>query len=75
MLLPRAGHFLLHEFRQILRLPFSFSSASNFILLTKRLILGDYLVQSTGFFIATASALVVSKVVLVGDMMPFFPAL
>jgi hypothetical protein len=43
----------------------------NLILFTKRLILDDYLIQFTGFFIATVSALIVGKVVLVADVMPF----
>ena len=42
----------------------------NLILFTKRLILEDYLIQFTGFFLATVSALVVGKVVLVAEMMP-----
>ena len=68
--LPRVGHFLLHEFRQMLPPTIFFFIGFNLILFTKRLILQDYLIQFAGFFIATVSALVVGKVVLVGDMMP-----
>ena len=43
----------------------------NLILFTKRLILEDYLIQYAGFLIATTSALVVGKSVLVANAMPF----
>src|SRR6516164_10525713 len=69
--LPRTGHFLLHEFRQILPPTIFFFIGFNLILFTKRLILEDYLIQFTGFFIATTAALIVGKVVLVADKMPF----
>src|SRR6516164_3556106 len=69
--LPRTGHFLLHEFRQVLPPTIFFFIGFNFILFTKRLILEDYLIQYTGFFIATTAALIVGKVVLVADKMPF----
>ena len=68
--LARAGHFLLHEFRQMLPPTLFFFIGFNLILFTKRLILEDYLIQFTGFFLATVSALVIGKVVLVADMMP-----
>ena len=68
--LPRTGHFLLHEFRQILPPTIFFFIGFNLILFTKRLILEDYLIQFTGFFLATVSALVIGKVVLVAEMMP-----
>jgi len=48
--LPRTGHFLLHEFRQILPPTIFFFIGFNLILFTKRLILEDYLIQFTGFF-------------------------
>jgi hypothetical protein len=38
---------------------------------TKRLFLADYLIAYTGFLIATTSALIVGKVVLVADKLPF----
>jgi len=67
----KAGHILLHEFRLVLPPTIFFFLGFNLILFTKRLILADYLIQFTGFFIATVSALVVGKVVLVADKMPF----
>jgi len=68
--LARVGHFLLHEFRQMLPPTIFFFLGFNLILFTKRLILEDYLIQFTGFFLATVSALVIGKVVLVAEMMP-----
>jgi hypothetical protein len=65
------GHILLHEFRLVLPPTIFFFVGFNLILFTKRLILAEYLIQFTGFFIATVSALIVGKVVLVADKMPF----
>jgi hypothetical protein len=67
----RAGHALLREFREIVPPTIFFFIGFNFILFTKRLILDDYLIQFGGFFIATTAALIVGKVVLVADKMPF----
>jgi hypothetical protein len=67
----RLGHTLLHEFRQVLPPTTFFFIGFNLILFTKRLILEDYLIQFAGFFIATTAALIVGKVVLVADKMPF----
>ena len=58
------------SFGRCCRRPSSFFTGFNLILFTKRLILEDYLIQFTGFFLATVSALVVGKVVLVAEMMP-----
>jgi len=66
----RVGHFLLHELREVLPPTIFFFLGFNLILFTKRLILADYLIQFAGFFIATMSALVVGKVVLVADKLP-----
>ena len=66
----RIGHVLLHELRAVLPPTIFFFLGFNLILLTKRLILADHLIQFAGFFIATMSALVVGKVVLVADKMP-----
>jgi hypothetical protein len=60
-----------HEFRQVLPPTIFFFAGFNLILFTKRLILADYLIQFSGFFIATTAALVVGKVVLVADKLPF----
>ncbi|HEX4570193.1 MAG TPA: hypothetical protein VH184_07195 [Dongiaceae bacterium] len=62
---------LLEEFRHILPPTIYFFLGFNLVLLTKRLMLEQYLIQFTGFFIATTSALIVGKAVLVADMMPF----
>jgi hypothetical protein len=43
----------------------------NLVLFTKRLFLADYLIQYAGFLIATTTALVVGKAVLVADHMSF----
>jgi len=66
----RIGHVLLHELRAVLPPTIFFFLGFNLILFTKRLILADHLIQFAGFFIATMSALVVGKVVLVADKMP-----
>jgi hypothetical protein len=70
-LISKIGHTLLHEFREVVPPTIFFMVGFNLILFTKRLILGDYLIQFTGFTIATVGALVVGKAVLVADKMPF----
>jgi hypothetical protein len=69
--LAKVWRFALHEFREMLPPVIFFFIGFNLILFTKRLILAEYLIQFTGFFIATMSALIVGKVVLVADAMPF----
>jgi len=66
----KVGRAALHEFREVLPPTIFFFVGFNLILFTKRLILADYLIQFTGFAIATVSALIVGKVVLVVDKMP-----
>ena len=61
----------LHEFRAVLPPTVFFFVGFNLILFTKRLFLADYLIEYTGFLIATTGALIVGKVVLVADKMPF----
>jgi hypothetical protein len=61
---------LLRELRLVLPPTLFFFVGFNLILLTKRLILSDYLIQFAGFFLATTSALIVGKVVLVADKVP-----
>jgi len=68
--LARVGHVLLHEFEEVLPPTIFFFFGFNIILFTKRLLLADYLIEFTGFFIATTSALVVGKAVLVADKLP-----
>ena len=62
---------LLHEVRLVIPPTLFFFVGFNLILLTKRLFLADYLIAYTGFLIATTSALIVGKVVLVADKLPF----
>ena len=66
----RAGAFLLHEFLEILPPTIFFFLGFNLIVLTTNLILADYGAQVASFLIATASALVVAKAVLVANAMP-----
>ena len=63
--------FLGHELREIIPPTLFFFVGFNLILFTKRLFLADYLIQYAGFLVATTAALVVGKVVLVADTMPF----
>jgi hypothetical protein len=67
----RIGAVLSHEFRLVIPPTLFFFVGFNLILLTKRLFLADYLIAYTGFLIATTSALIVGKVVLVADKLPF----
>jgi hypothetical protein len=66
----RAGAFLLHEFLEILPPTIFFFIGFNLIVLTTNLILADYGGQVASFMIATVSALVVAKAVLVANAMP-----
>ena len=63
--------FLRRELHEIVPPTLFFFVGFNLILLTKRLILEDYLIRYAGFFIATTSALIVGKSVLVANTMPF----
>src|SRR6266700_2548580 len=63
--------FLGREFREILPPTLFFFVGFNLILLTKRLVREDYLIQYAGFLVATTSALLVGKSVLVANTMPF----
>src|SRR6266576_2157120 len=67
----RLPSFLGHEFREILPPTLFFFVGFNLILLTKRLILEQYLIQYAGFLIATTTALLVGKSVLVANAMRF----
>jgi hypothetical protein len=66
----RAGAFLLREFLEILPPTIFFIIGFNLIVLTTNLILADYGGQVASFIIATTSALVVAKAVLVANAMP-----
>jgi hypothetical protein len=67
----RVRSVLRHEFREMLPPTIFFFVGFNLILFSKRLLLADYLIQFSGFMLATMSALVVGKTVLVANMMPF----
>ena len=69
--LAKLGYSALHEFRTVLPPTIFFFAGFNLILFTKRLILADHLIQFTGTFVATMAALVVGKVVLVVDKLPY----
>lgn len=66
----RAGAFLLREFREILPPTIFFFIGFNLIVLTTNLILAQYGDQFASFMIATASALIVAKALLVANAMP-----
>src|SRR5215472_12883194 len=66
----RVGAFLLHEFLEILPPTIFFLVGFNLIVLTTNLILADYGAQFANFMIATVSALVVAKALLVANAMP-----
>jgi hypothetical protein len=66
----RADTFLLREFLEILPPTIFFFIGFNLIVLTTNLILADYGAQVANFMIATASALIVAKALLVANAMP-----
>jgi len=66
----RTGAFLLHEFLEILPPTIFFIIGFNLIVLTTNLILSDYGGQFASFMIATATALIVAKALLVANAMP-----
>jgi hypothetical protein len=64
--------FLIRELKELLPPTVFFAVSFNLILLTTQLILADYLVHFLSFLVATTSALVVGKSVLLADALPFF---
>jgi hypothetical protein len=66
----RVGAFLLREFLEILPPTIFFLIGFNLIVLTTNLILADFGGQFASFMIATASALIVAKALLVANAMP-----
>lgn len=66
----RTGAFLLREFLEILPPTIFFIIGFNLIVLTTNLILADYNARFASFMIATASALIVAKALLVANVMP-----
>ena len=64
--------FLIKELKELLPPTVFFAISFNLIILTTQLILADYLVHFLSFLVATTSALVVGKSVLLADALPFF---
>ena len=62
---------IAHEVRAVIPPTVFFFVGFNLILITERLFLADYLVQYAGFLVATTGALIVGKVVLVAEAIPF----
>ena len=62
--------FLIKEFKEVLPPTVFFALGFNLIVLTTNLILADYLRSFAGFMVATATALVVGKAVLVANAIP-----
>lgn len=67
----KLGRFFLHELREVIPPTLFFFIGFNLVLFTKRLFLADYLIEYTGFLVATTAALIVGKTVLVADTIPF----
>jgi hypothetical protein len=66
----RVGIWWLHEVRELIPPTIFFIIGFNLIVLTTNLILADYNVAFAGFILATTSALVVGKAVLVANNLP-----
>lgn len=64
--------FLTKELKELVPPTVFFAISFNLILLTAQLILADYLIHFLSFLVATTSALVVGKSVLLADALPFF---
>ena len=63
--------FIIKELREMLPPTVFFAVGFNLIVLTTNLLLADYLTTFASFMVATATALVVGKAVLVADALPF----
>jgi hypothetical protein len=63
--------FLIKELREVVPPTVFFAVGFNIIVLTTDLILADYLVSFGSFMVATITALVVGKAVLVANALPF----
>ncbi len=72
MLKSRLRSFLVKELREVWPATLFFAIAFNLLVLTTQLILADYLVRFASFMLATMSALVVGKSVLLANALPFF---
>jgi hypothetical protein len=71
MLKSRLLAFVLKEFREVLPPMVFFAVSFNLIVLTTDLILADYRASFGNFMVATMSALLVGKAVLVANLTPF----
>ena len=67
----RVVAFLIKEFQEVWPPVLFFFIAFNLVELTTELLLAAYLVRLTNFMIATTTALVVGKAVLVANALPF----
>jgi hypothetical protein len=61
---------MVREFKEVIPPTVFFFVGFNLILFTKRLMLSEYLIAYAGFLVATTSALIVGKVVLIAGKMP-----
>jgi hypothetical protein len=66
----RAGALLLREFRELLPPTIFFIIGFNLIVLTTNLLLSDYGARFASFMLATVSALIVAKALLIANAMP-----
>jgi hypothetical protein len=71
MLKSRLLTFVIKELREVLPPTVFFAISFNLLVLTTQLILADYMVHLWNFMLATTTALVVGKSVLVANAMPF----
>ncbi len=71
MSVSRAVDFVVKEFREALPPIVFFFVTFNLVELTTQLILAEYLERLANFMVATTTALVVGKAVLVADALPF----
>jgi hypothetical protein len=66
----RVAAIALEEFKKVLPPTIFFAIGFNLIVLTQRILLADYLMHFAGFLVATTTALVVGKAVLVAELAP-----
>src|SRR6516162_4476766 len=62
---------IFREVKEVIPPTVFFFVGFNLILLTKRLMLSEYLIAYAGFLVATTGALIVGKVVLIANKIPF----
>jgi len=70
----RVLHFVVHEAREALPPTLFFAGGFNLIVFSMNLVLADYYIQFASFMLATMSALIVGKAVLVAHKMRFLRA-